>query len=94
VTSRCRKIKIVKSPIFNPGELEPTGNPTTKEAKIGGSNFKAKRCKISTTPYLKNQLKAKEPGEWLKWQSPCLASSDPKCNPQYHNLKFRRFRMH
>jgi hypothetical protein len=40
--------------------------PATQEAEVGGSQSKFAPGKIER-PYLKNKLKQKELGVWLKW---------------------------
>jgi hypothetical protein len=48
----------------------------TWEAEVGRLQPKAALGK-SMGPYVKNELKAKEPGAWLKWQSTYLATTKP-----------------
>jgi hypothetical protein len=43
--------------------------PATLEVEAGGSRFKAIPGKVSVKSYLKNKLKAKRLGTWLKWKS-------------------------
>jgi hypothetical protein len=51
--------------------------PATQEAEGGGSQSEAGLGKVSSRSYLKNKLKAKGWGRWLKWWSTYLASTRP-----------------
>jgi hypothetical protein len=48
--------------------------------------FEASLGEVSARPSLKNKLKAKILGVWLKWQRTCLASTGPEFNPQCHKI--------
>jgi hypothetical protein len=52
--------------------------PTTCEAEIGGSQFKARPGKLNTRPYLKNKLKVKKMGGMAQ------VVESLKFNSQYH----------
>jgi outer membrane receptor for ferrienterochelin and colicin len=64
--------------------------PATQEVKTEGSKLEASLGQVSTRPYLKNKLKAKGLGVWLKWQMPDQQTQGLEFNYRYHQKNNNR----